>query len=211
MNTYTEQSARRELVLWGRELYDQGLVKGSGGNLSIRLPDGTILFTPTGVPLGHMVEDSLSLCDADGNLLSGSKPTKEVPLHLAVYRTRPNIHAVCHTHSIYATAYASSVGCGTVMPIITPSVAAKVGLVQVKGYAAPGSDLLGQFVEEGLSNSNAVLLANHGVVAVGPSMESAVSMANEVENNAMLLALGKEQIRPLAHEDVEVLLKKVTL
>ena len=104
-----EHLARLSLVQWGKELYDQGLVKGSGGNLSIRLSDGTVLLTPTGFFLGHMTPECISRCDMQGNLLSGNKPTKEVPLHLAVYRTRPNVHAVCHTHSVYAVAYASTV------------------------------------------------------------------------------------------------------
>ena len=210
--TYQEESqARRALVQWGRELYNQGLVKGSGGNLSIRLSDGTVLLTPTGFFLGHMTQDCISRCDMEGNLLGGNQPTKEVPLHLAVYRTRPNVRAVCHTHSVYAVAYASTVAPGTVMPICTPSVAAKVGLVEVKGYAHPGSEELGRFVEEGLRQSNAVLLSNHGVVAVGRDMEAAVSMANEVENNAILLSLGGGKLNPLSEDHVTHLLKKVVL
>lgn len=210
--SYQEEcQARRDLVQWGKELYDQGLVKGSGGNLSIRLADGTVLLTPTGFFLGHMTEECISKCDIDGNLLDGNPPTKEVPLHLAVYRTRPNVRAVCHTHSVYAVAYASSVEPGTIMPICTPSIAAKVGRVEVKGYARPGSDELGQFVEDGLQRSNAVLLANHGVVAVGKNMEAAVSMANEVESNALLISLGGDAIHHLEEKDVEVLLEKVSL
>lgn len=206
-----EYLARRELVLWGRELYTQGLVKGSGGNLSIRLDDNTVLFTPTGYFLGHMTEECISKCDMEGNVLDGEKPTKEVPLHLAVYRTRPNVQAVCHTHSVYAVTYASSTEPKTVMPVCIPSLAAKVGLVEVQGYAHPGSVELGQLVEQGLLHSNAVLLANHGVVAVGKTMEAAVSVANEVENNAMLLALGASLIHPLCKEDVEHLIQKVSL
>lgn len=210
--TYEEEClARRELVRWGKELYDQGLVKGSGGNLSIRLDDNTVLLTPTGFFLGHMTEECISKCDMEGNVLDGNKPTKEVPLHLAVYRARPNVRAVCHTHSVYAVTYASSVEPGTIMPICTPSVAAKVGMVEVKGYAHPGSEELGRFVEEGVAHSNATLLANHGVVAVGKDMEMAVSMANEVENNAILLSLGKSFIKPLSKENVEHLIKKVSL
>ena len=215
MNVHTsfneEKKARKELVQWGKELYNQGLVKGSGGNLSIRLSDGTVLLTPTGFFLGHMTEECISKCDMDGNLLEGNKPTKEVPLHLAVYKTRPNVNAVCHTHSVNAVAFASSHEPGEFMPICTPSVAAKVGRVEIKGYARPGSEELGQFVEEGLQNSNAVLLANHGVVAVGKDMEMAVSMANEVENNTILLSLAGEKMRPLKEADIEVLLQKVTL
>ena len=206
-----EKEARKELVQWGKELYNQGLVKGSGGNLSIRLSDGTVLLTPTGFFLGHMTEECISKCDMDGNLLEGNKPTNEVPLHLAVYKTRPNVNAVCHTHSVNAVVYASSHDPGEFMPICTPSVAAKVGRIEIKGYARPGSEELGQFVEEGLKKSNAVLLANHGVVAVGKNMEMAVSMANEVENNAILLTLAGDRMKPLKEADIAVLLKKVTL
>ena len=206
-----EKQARLALVQWGKELYDQGMVRGSGGNLSIRLSDGTVLLTPTGFFLGHMTEECISRCDMEGNLISGNKPTKEVPLHLAVYRTRPTVGAVCHTHSIYAVAYASTVSPDTVMPVCTPSVAAKVGLVQVKGYAPPGSKELGQLVESGLQHANAVLLANHGVVAVGRDMEMAVSMANEVENNAFLLSLGGDRIHTLSGQALDSLLAKVTL
>ena len=206
-----EKEARKELVQWGKELYNQGLVKGSGGNLSIRLSDGTVLLTPTGFFLGHMTEECISKCDMDGNLLEGNKPTKEVPLHLAVYKTRPNVNAVCHTHSVNAVVYASSHDPGEFMPICTPSMAAKVGRIEIKGYARPGSEELGQFVEEGLKKSNAVLLANHGVVAVGKNMEMAVSIANEVENNAILLTLAGDRMKPLKEADIAVLLKKVTL
>lgn len=166
--TYAEErAARRELVAWGKEPYDQGLVKGSGGNLSIRLEDDTVLMTPTGWFLGHMTEECISRIDMEGNLLDGEKPTKEVPLHLAVYQERPNVRAVCHTHSIYATAYASSVENGTIMPVYVPSVAAKVGPVMVTAFAVPGSEQLGENVRAGIRNSNGTLLSNHGVVAVG--------------------------------------------
>ena len=210
--TYAEErAARRELVAWGKELYDQGLVKGSGGNLSILLEDDTVLMTPTGWFLGHMTEECISRIDMEGNLLDGEKPTKEVPLHLAVYQERPNVRAVCHTHSIYATAYASSVENGTIMPVYVPSVAAKVGPVMVTAFAVPGSEQLGKNVRAGIRNSNGTLLSNHGVVAVGKDMTAAVSVANEIENNAMLHFVSGQTARPLSDEDVEKLYKKAPL
>ena len=210
--TYAEErAARRELVAWGKELYDQGLVKGSGGNLSIRLEDDTVLMTPAGWFLGHMTEECISRLDMEGNLLDGEKPTKEVPLHLAVYQERPNVRAVCHTHSIYATAYASSVENGTIMPVYVPSVAAKVGPVMVTAFAVPGSEQLGENVRAGIRNSNGTLLSNHGVVAVGKDMTAAVSVANEIENNAVLHFGSGQTARPLSDEDVEKLYKKAPL
>ncbi len=206
-----ERAARRELVQWGKELYDQGLVKGSGGNLSIRLDDDTVLMTPTGWFLGHMTEECISRIDMDGNLLDGEKPTKEVPLHLAVYRERPGIRAVCHTHSIYATAYASSVEDGTIMPVYVPSLAAKVGPVLVTSFAFPGSDELGENVRVGVRGANGTLLSNHGVVAIGKDMSAAVSVANEIENNAMLHFVSGQTAKPIPQESVEKLYKKVPL
>ncbi len=210
--TYAQEAAaRKELVAWGKELYDQGLVKGSGGNLSIRIDENTVLMTPTGWFLGHMTEACISKIDMDGNLLDGEKPTKEVPLHLAVYHERPNVRAVCHTHSTYATAYASSVEDGTLMPVYTPSVAAKVGPIMVTAFALPGSEQLGENVRAGIRNSNGTLLSNHGVVAVGPSMSDAVSVANEIENNAMIHFISQGSAKHLCDEDVALLNKKVTL
>lgn len=210
--TYEEERrARRELVRWGKELYDQGLVKGSGGNLSIRLEDGTVLMTPTGWFLGHMTEECISRIDMEGTLLDGEPPTKEVPLHLAVYQERPNVRAVCHTHSLYATAYASSVEDGTVMPVFVPSLAAKVGPVRVTAFALPGSEKLGENVREGIRGSNGTLLSNHGVVAVGKDMAAAVSAANEIENNAMLYLISGKAVRPLPRDAVEALYKKAAL
>ena len=134
-----------------------------------------------------------------------------MPLHLAVYQERPNVRAVCHTHSIYATAYASSVENGTIMPVYVPSVAAKVGPVMVTAFAFPGSEQLGENVRAGIRNSNGTLLSNHGVVAVGKDMTAAVSVANEIENNAMLHFVSGQTARSLSDEDVEKLYKKAPL
>ena len=118
---------------------------------------------------------------------------------------------MCHTHSIYATAYASSVENGTIMPVYVPSVAAKVGPVMVTAFAVPGSEQLGENVRAGIRNSNGTLLSNHGVVAVGKDMTAAVSVANEIENNAMLHFVSGQTARPLSDEDVEKLYKKAPL
>ncbi len=206
-----EQRLRRELVNWGKELYDQGLVKGSGGNLSIRMDENTVLLTPTGFFLGHMSEACISKCSVHGEHLDGCPPTKEVPLHLAAYEIRPNVRAVCHTHSIYATTFASMAEPGACMPVYVPSVAAKVGQVQVAPFAFPGSEELGEYVRNGILKSNAVLLGNHGVVAVGKDMETAVSCANEVENDLMIHFLSQGKARTLTESDLKHLFAKVSL
>lgn len=207
----SESKARKEIVMWGRELYEQGMVSGSGGNLSIRLSDDRVLFTPTGLFLGHLSEETISLTDGKGNLLDGLKPTKEVPLHLAVYETRPNVHAVVHTHSIYAIAFASTHSPGAFLPVYTPSIAAKVGPVLITDYQGPGSEKLAENVRDGIQNSNAVLLSNHGVVAVGKDMKDAVAYASEVESNARLYFETNGKTRILDEKDVIELNRKVKL
>jgi ribulose-5-phosphate 4-epimerase/fuculose-1-phosphate aldolase len=208
--SYAEEcAARKEICRWGKEIYDQGLVKGSGGNLSIRLDENTVLLTPTGWFLGHMTEECISKVDMDGNHLDGEKPTKEVPLHLEVYRQRPDVKAVCHTHSIYATTYASTVPGGTVMPVYTPGCAVKCGPIMVTAFAAPGSEQLGKNVREGIARSNATLMANHGVVAAAKTLETAVGIANEVENNAMIHFISGQTAIPLPQEMLEDIYAKI--
>ncbi|MCQ2560563.1 MAG: class II aldolase/adducin family protein [Clostridia bacterium] len=208
--TYEEEcKARKELVRWGKEIYDQGLVKGSGGNLSIKIDDNTVLLTPTGWFLGHMTEECISKVDMDGNHLDGEKPTKEVPLHLAVYKQRPNVKAVCHTHSIYAVSYSSTAEENTLMPVYTPGCAAKCGPIMLTAFAMPGSDQLGENVRKGIEASNATLMASHGVVAVGKDLETAVGVANEVENNAMIHFITDKKARVMTDDILEGIYAKI--
>ena len=96
---------REQVCDFGLGLYNRGFTHGSTGNLSVRLPDGNILVTPTGSSLGRLTPEGLSVIKPNGELVSGPKPTKEVPLHQALYSTRGDrAGAVVHLHSCYATA-----------------------------------------------------------------------------------------------------------
>lgn len=192
-----ESRGREEIVKWGKEIYSRGLVNGTGGNLSIRINPEIILCTPSGWALGHMTPESISKTTINGELLEGPKPTKELPMHLSVYRERTDVFAIAHTHSIYAVTYSCMMNPGVIMPSYIPSLVAKVGQVRLTPFRLPGSDELGETVKEGIQHSQAVLLENHGVLAVGKTLESAINVAFEVEDNARIHLLSNGGARPL--------------
>ena len=101
--TSDEAQLRDEICLWGRSMFERGLTSGASGNLSARLADG-VLLTPTNACLGFLDPARLSRLDAEGRHVGGDPPTKEVPLHLAVYRARPQAGGIVHLHSTHATA-----------------------------------------------------------------------------------------------------------
>lgn len=195
--TWDEESARREIVKWGKEIYSRGLVNGTGGNLSIRINHEEVLSTPSGWSLGHMTPDSITKTNIDGKIIKGLKPTKELPMHLAVYKSREDISAIAHTHSIYAVTYSCIGTPGEFMPTYIPSLVAKVGKVILTPFFLPASKELGDVVSEGIKENQAVLLENHGVLAVGKTLELAVGAANEVEDNAKIYFMSNQRAREL--------------
>jgi ribulose-5-phosphate 4-epimerase/fuculose-1-phosphate aldolase len=189
----TEARLREEICRWGQSLFARGLTAGASGNLSARLEDGTILATPTNSCLGFLDPATLSRLDAEGRPVSGAAPTKEVPLHLAFYRSRSAAKAVVHLHSTYATML-SCLQTGdpdNVLAPITPYAVMRVGRVARVPYVQPGSPELGRLVAEKASAHAAVLLANHGPVASAANFETAVFAAEELEETAKLLILSR--------------------
>jgi ribulose-5-phosphate 4-epimerase/fuculose-1-phosphate aldolase len=191
-----ESIAKKQLVRRGKEIYDRGLVNGSGGNLSIRLSD-RVICSPSGYSLGELSEEELSVTDLQGQVISGPKPTKELPMHLAVYRRRIDLNAVVHTHSIYAVTYACSEEVNTLIPAYIPSIVIKVGAVKLLPFRSPGSVELGELIEEEIANYNGLLLENHGVLAAGDTLEKAVISAYEIEDNLKIRYLSGRKARPL--------------
>jgi 3-dehydro-4-phosphotetronate decarboxylase len=200
--TTDEQSLRDEICLWGKSMFDRGLTFGSSGNLSARLDDG-FLVTPTNSCLGFLQPSRLSKLDPNGAHISGDKPTKEVPLHIAVYRSRPQAMGIVHLHSTYATAISclSDVNPEDAIPAITPYVVMRVGRVPVLPNVQPGSPDIESHVHAIAPQHAAFLLANHGPVVSGPSFADAVYAAEELEETAKLLILTDgRNIRYLSRE-----------
>jgi ribulose-5-phosphate 4-epimerase/fuculose-1-phosphate aldolase len=148
-------------------------------------------MTPTNVSLGGLDASALSVIDAGGTRLDGDPPTKEAWLHLAMYRSRPDDHAVVHLHSTYSTALSCRADGDPedVLPPITPYVVMRVGRVALVPYFRPGDATHGDDVSALAATHRALLLANHGPVVAGPDLPAAVAIAEELEETARLFFL----------------------
>jgi L-fuculose-phosphate aldolase len=174
------ETHRRTVVEFGKKMLAAGLTAGTGGNLSVRDPySGLIALSPSGVEYPAMSPDAVVVLDTAGAVVEGGgKPSSEAGFHLALYKKRPDIGAVVHTHSIYATTLAC-------LHWEIPPVHYLIGFagkkVPVAPYATFGTDALAKHVADGISDGNAVLLANHGLVAVGADLPAAFACAEEIE------------------------------
>ncbi len=184
-------SAREQMVAFGRSLFDRGYSCGSSGNLSVRLEDGGYLMTPTNVGLGELDPGSLSRLDDAGEHVAGLPPTKEAWLHLAMYSGRPNDRAIVHLHSTHAVALScrSDRDPLDMLPPITPYVIMRVGRVPLVPYGRPGDSSLSGAITQLSLQHRSVLLANHGPVVAAGSLAGAVAAAEELEETARLFFL----------------------
>ena len=202
-----EDSQRATLVRLAKSLFDRGLTPGSSGNISVRLDDG-YLFTPTNACLGFLEPANISKLDAHGRHLSGDLPTKELPLHFGFYEARPSARAVVHLHSTFSTLLSclADTDPDNAIPPITPYVVMRVGRVPVVPYTKPGSPDVKPFILAKAAEHPAVLLANHGPVVAGLSLEAAVYAMEELEETARLVVLSKGMnVRHLGPGHVEEL------
>ncbi|HZZ18977.1 MAG TPA: 3-oxo-tetronate 4-phosphate decarboxylase [Opitutaceae bacterium] len=203
----TENEARDRIVEIGRSLHNRGLSPGSSGNISCRVPGGWLL-TPTNSSLGRLEASSLSKLDWDGNLVGGDKPSKESPLHLALYRNRPGAGAIIHLHSTYSAAVSCLEGldpCSCIPPL-TPYFVMRVGKVPLIPYRRPGDAALAQDIGRAAPKHAAVLLANHGPVVSGADLDGALNAIEELEETAkLLLLLSGQRSRELTRGQIDEL------
>lgn len=177
--------ARRELLAVVKEMEALGLVAGASGNASLRLDADHILVTPTSLPYRAMAAEDLVAIDLEGRVVEGRhRPSSELPTHLAVYRARPDAGAVLHTHSTYANVCA--VAGLAVPPIIDELVVRVGGEVAVAEYGFPGTKELGDAAVAALEGRKAVLLRNHGLVALGKDAWEALDICQLVERVAQV-------------------------
>jgi ribulose-5-phosphate 4-epimerase/fuculose-1-phosphate aldolase len=201
----SESRLREDIVRAGASLFNRGLTHGSTGNISIALPDGGWLMTPTGSSLGTLDPARLSKLDATGRLIEGDKPTKEAFLHTTMYGARPGSGAVVHLHSTHSVAVSCLDGIDhdNCLPPITAYYAMRIGRLPLVPYYPPGDETLAEAVGALAGKHHAVLLANHGPVVAGTSLENAVFATEELEETAKLwLMLRHEKISALTPEQV---------
>jgi L-fuculose-phosphate aldolase len=173
-----EPELRAALAETARQTVSHGLNKGSSGNVSVRLRKG-FLITPSGLPSETLVPDQMVFMDMGGQASGSLKPSSEWRIHRDLYRARPEVHAVVHTHSPHAV----SLSClRRGIPSFHYMVAAAGGKdIRCAGYATFGTQALSDLILAALQDRRACLMANHGLVAVGASLDTALSLAVEVE------------------------------
>ena len=180
-----------ELVRICHMVHERGLVVGSGGNISILVSDDRILITPTGRSLGLLTEDDLVAVDLDGRPIGSGTPSKEVLLHTLAYKARSDCRSVVHVHSPHAVAVSclKELDATCAVPIYTPGYKARVGCLEAIPFFPPGSKELAMRISEVVGHRNSVLLRNHGLITIGASLELAVNLAEEIEENCRIFFL----------------------
>jgi ribulose-5-phosphate 4-epimerase/fuculose-1-phosphate aldolase len=185
-----ETRHREQIVLIGKSLFDRGLTMGSSGNISVRLDDGWLL-TPTNSCLGRLDPALIAKLDQDGKHISGDPPSKEGFLHRAVYAERAGAGAIVHLHSTHSVAVSClpDVDPRDVLPPLTAYYVMRVGTLPLVPYYPPGDKSLAQAVRGLAAKHSAVLLANHGPVVAGKTLEAALYATEELEETAKLYLL----------------------
>ncbi|WP_296580959.1 aldolase [Xanthobacter sp.] len=186
-----ETRLREEICRFGRSLFERGLTPGSSGNISLRLDDGGWLVTPTNASLGFLDPARISHLDAAGRLLSGDPPTKEIPLHSALYETRGAARAIVHLHSTHSVALTMlpEIDPRAALPPMTPYYLMRAGQTALLPYYRPGDPAVADAIRGLAGRYTSVLLANHGPVVAGDTLEAAVFATEELEETAKLYLL----------------------
>ena len=191
----------------GRRIWMRGFCAGNEGNHSYRIADNRILCTPTGVSKGQLKPDDICTVDLDGKqLASKRKRTSEINLHLSIYRARPDVRAVIHSHPPHATAFAVA---GVELPTcVHPEAEVFLGPVKMARYVTPGDQRLGDSILPFVNDSNTILLQSHGVVTFDADLEKAYYELEIVDSYARLLILAKQVggIRQLSPDEMRELI-----
>lgn len=187
----TETKLREDICRFGRSLFERGLTPGSSGNISVRLDDGGWLVTPTNTSLGFLDPARISRLDASHRLIGGDAPTKEIPLHRALYETRGAARAVVHLHSTHSVAVSMlpEIDPRAALPPMTPYYLMRCGPTALVPYHRPGDPAVADAIKGLAGKYASVLLANHGPVVAGDSLEGAVFATEELEETAKLYLL----------------------
>jgi len=203
------EAERKAIVRFGLKMVESGLTTGTGGNLSIIDRDsGRVAVSPSGIEYAALRPEDVVLTDLEGKVLDGDcKPSSELGFHLSVYRQRRDVTAMVHTHSPYATTMACL---GWEIPAVHYLVGFAGKKVPIAPYATFGTPELARNVAEHIGEYNALLLANHGLLAVGRNIDTAFAVAEEIEFVARIYyqtqSIGKPEILP--DEEMETVLEK---
>lgn len=201
------QMARKEIIEACLNILESALVIGTWGNISVRIAgESLVAITPTGVDYRKLIPENIPIMDMEGNMIDGNmKPSSELPLHLEIYKNRPDINAIVHTHSVHCTAMAIArkpipASCEDLVQIVG-------GDVRVSDYRLPGSKDLGKVVVEAMKDRQAVVMANHGLLAAADTLKETLKIAFICEKSAQatLLAANIGGTVALSDEDCRIM------
>ncbi len=200
---------KEQVVRYGKKLIDRRLTTGSGGNISVcNREKKLVAISPSGLDYYETTPEDIVILDIDGNIVEGKhRPSSEAGMHLAFYKNRADVSGIVHTHSKFATAIACM---GWELPAVHYLIGMAGHRVKCTGYATYGSDELAKKALETIGDSNAVLLANHGLIALGEDVDRAFSTAEHLEFVSEVYYLTKTLGTPniLSDEDMDEVMKK---
>jgi L-fuculose-phosphate aldolase len=203
----SESQSRREIALFGSMLHQRGYVAATDGNLSVRLDKRRILATPTSMSKGRLRPSDMVIVDLEGRPLSGRRQvSSEIAMHLLIYKLRPDIRGIVHAHPVTATGFAAA-GIALTQPLVC-EVVIGLGSIPLAKYGTPGTPELSDALEPLVSQYDAILMSNHGVVTYADTLHHAYMKMETVEHFAQIALvthmLGRQQ--PLGQEELEKLI-----
>jgi L-fuculose-phosphate aldolase len=208
----SEPELRSAIVETGRLAYQNGLMVSNDGNISVRMADGRILITPSGICKGRMKPGDLLLIDAQGSLVKPAadpalKASSEQPMHLEVYRQRSDVRAVIHTHLIFANALAITLG--KIRMDVIPEAVMSFGEIPITDFAMPSSTQNADAIRRLIVNHDVLLIRNHGSLTVGKNLDEALNHLERLEHVAKTLTVAEllGDVHPLPPEMLAAIAK----
>ena len=198
MSQPDESRLRDGIVEVGRRLYARGYVASNDGNISVRLDDARILTTPKSVSKGFMTPDMMVIVDFEGRKMAGDRePSSELPMHLEIYRNRPDVNAVVHAHPPIATGFAVA-GIPLTRAVLA-EVITTLGSIPIAEYGTPSTAELPEAVRKYIKAHDGLLLANHGAVTMGKTLDEAWIRMESLEQSARIILAAQKigQPKPL--------------
>lgn len=203
----TDWEVRRQIVSIGKKLYDHELVAATDGNISFKMKTDKIIITPGGHCLGTLDFNHMVHVNGNGQHTSGDlEPSSELPMHLEVYRQRPDVNAVIHAHPPITTAF-TLVG-GTLSDPVLPEVILFFGEIPVANYATPSTIESAKSISALIKSHDVIVLDHHGAITVGDTLKDAYCKMEKLEQSAKILFAAKQlgEIKPISDEDLDKLL-----
>ncbi len=202
----TDWETRRDIIACAKRAFDRGLVAATDGNISVRMDIDRVMITPGGTSFAHLNAGELAYLDINGNLLDYTyKPSSELPMHLEIYRQRPDIQAIIHAHPPYSTAFTVA-GMSMATPVL-PEVVVMLGAVPTAEYATPSTTESADVIRDLIKKHDVILLDHHGAVTCGETLDEAYFKMDKLEHAArtMLAANSLGAINPLTEDNIKKL------